>query len=137
MATKATITVKGFEKYLEDIFKAGRDVDQIVDKALIAAGDVFLAGMKSRVPVDTGHLLSNVTRTDPLVYANKHVIYVGVLDGVDKETAIQAVVVEFGSVRTPAQSFVRKTQDEDKRAARRAMVSVFKANGMDVKDTDQ
>lgn len=44
----------------------------------------------------------------------------------DEKTAIYANVQEYGSATTPAHPYIRPALDEDKRAARKAMLKVLK-----------
>ncbi len=119
------LTIKGFEKYLEDIARAGRDLDTAADRALAAGGAVLVEGMRQRVAKDTHNLENHITCTEPVQDGNFHFIEVGLNKGVDANTARYGNVQEFGSAHTPAHPYVRPTTDEDMGKARAAMRKVF------------
>lgn len=130
MGLKTKLTTKGFEDYLERLAAAGADIDGISDKALAAGGAVLTAGMRRRVPKDTGNLEENLTVTEPMQDGNFHFIEVGLVAGmVDAKTAIYGNVQEFGSSDVAAQPYIRPTMDEDMGKARKEMRKVFEEEG--------
>ncbi len=125
MPIKGRLETKGFGEYLERLAKAGVEIDPITDQALSAGGDVLVEGMQSRAPVDTGNLQSKISRSEPVQEGNVHYIEVGLLHGVDAETARYGAAQEFGTSDMPAHPYIRPTMDNDMRKARAAMKDVF------------
>lgn len=137
MATRTTLTLEGFEAYLETLVKAGQDIDQVAEEGLAAGGDVLVAGMQQRAPYR--RISQAIRRTRVMADGNKRYLYVGVLRGTDAETARIANVWEFGGRSSPspknpkrhprpgirARPFVRPTLRQDARKAREAQVRVF------------
>ena len=84
--------------------------------------------MQKRAPRATGNLAEHLTISGPHQVGSDHFVYVGLTKAKDisRELAIYATVMEFGSTRTAAQSYIRSTLDLDGRKARAAMVAVFK-----------
>ena len=125
---RVTWSTSGFDEYLEQLDKAGKNVDEVAPQALQAGAEVLLAGMAQRVPRDTGNLADHLGIYGPFQDVSDHFVYVGLWRGknVSRELAIYATVMEFGSVHTPARSYIRATLDQDGRKARAAMVAVFK-----------
>ncbi len=132
MPIKTRLTTKGFEEYLENIARAGKNIDVIADEALEAGGEILLDGMHRRVPKDTGNLDANLELMGPVQDGNFHYIDVGLGKGTDADTARYGNVQEFGSATTPAQPYVRPTLDSDMGKARRAMRDVFIESGLGI-----
>ena len=130
MATWVKLTTKGFEEYLENLARAGKDIDAITDRALRAGGEVLLQGMKRRVPKDTGNLEANLKIEGPKKDGNFHYILVGLVNA-DGETARYGTAQEYGTSSMAAQPYIRPTIDEDKAKAGKAMLEVFKDAGME------
>lgn len=129
MPTRAKLTTKGLEKYLEALAQAGRDVDAAAARAVQAGADVALDGMKKRVPRDTGNLERNLevaTGRD----GNMHWGEIGLLKGVDADTARYGNVQEFGSSTMTAQPYIRPTMAEDKGKIRAAMRESLEQDGV-------
>lgn len=126
MPIKTRITTKGFEEYLEKIARAGKDIDRVSDEALGRAGEILLAGMRTRVPVDTHNLQNSLDVDGPKSDGNFHYVEVGVVNP-DAETARYGNVQEYGSAHTPAQPYIRPTFDGDMTKARAEMKKVFVA----------
>lgn len=124
MPIKTRITTEGFSEYLERLKKAGRDIDVVTDEALERGGETLLAGMNTRVPVDTHNLQSHLAVEGPVQDGNFHYVEVGIIDA-DADTARYGNVQEFGSANTPAQPYVRPTLDGDMSKARAEMRRVF------------
>ena len=71
---------------------------------------MFRAAMVARVPVDSGNLRDHIKIFTPSAEGDYNYVAVGIirhLDYTDRETAIQAISVEFGSVRMAAHPFIR------------------------------
>jgi HK97 gp10 family phage protein len=129
MATWVKLSTKGFEEYLENLARAGKDIDAIADQALAAGGEVLLQGMRRRVPKDTGNLESKLRIDGPHRDGNFHYILVGLVNA-DAETARYGTAQEYGTSSMAAQPYIRPTIDEDKGKAGKAMLEVFKEAGM-------
>ena len=133
MAVRSKLTTKGFEKYLENIAKAGRDVDASADRALLAGGELLQDGMIRRAPELTGNLKGHIKIKGPEQEGNFHSIEVGVIHDrkfTDEETARYANAQEYGTSSMGAQPYVRPTLDEDKRKARKAMKESLEKDGV-------
>lgn len=124
MPIKTRITTQGFSEYLERLKKAGRDIDLVSDQALERAGEILLAGMKTRVPKDTHNLESHLSVDGPVQDGNFHYVEVGINEA-DADTARYGNVQEFGSAHTAAQPYVRPTLDGDMAKARAEMRRIF------------
>lgn len=123
------MSTKGFDEYLEKIGKAGQDIDQITDQALIVGGKILVDGMQARAPELTGNLKSKIHATEPIVDGNYHFIEVGLPSDVDAETARYGNTQEFGSSSMAAHPYVRPALNEDMNVARSEMKNVFTGNG--------
>ena len=132
---KAYLRLEGLEQYLEELVKAGKDIDRIAEEGLEKGADVFIGGMRRRAP--------NWTRIWPFIKksgmgrdGNKRYIYVGVLRDTPAENARIANVWEFGGPgvtnkrnrqhrRITARPYIRPSLRQDAGKARTAMVEVF------------
>jgi HK97 gp10 family phage protein len=134
MATWVKLTTKGFEEYLENLARAGKNIDAVTDKALNAGGEVLLKGMKRRVPKDTHNLENNLKIEGPKKDGNYHFVIVGLVHA-DANTARYGTAQEYGWLskkgHNPGQPYIRPTLDEDKRKAGKAMLEVFKEAGVE------
>lgn len=130
MAVRSKLTTKGFDKYLEDIAKSGKNVDAVTDKALLAGGGVLKDGMRKRAPKDTHNLEEHLDVDGPFQEGNFHFVEVGLKRGTDAETARYGNAQEYGSSSMPAQPYIRPTLDEDAKKARKAMKQVFEEEGV-------
>jgi HK97 gp10 family phage protein len=128
MATWVKLTTKGFAEYLENLARAGQDIDAITDQALAAGGEVLLKGMKRRVPKDTGNLENHLVIWGPQQDGNYHYILVGLVNA-DAKTARYGTAQEYSTSSMAAQPYIRPTIDEDKSQAGKAMLEVFKEAG--------
>ena len=104
---KAKLTVTGLDDYLLALHKAGEDINKISREALGEAGEVLQAEMKRRVPVDTGNLRDHIEIFTPSGEGDFNYVRVGIVGLPDKQTAKQAIAVEFGSVHQASQSYIR------------------------------
>lgn len=130
MVARVQFSLKGLDDYLEKVQQAGNDVDDATDRALVAGGDVLLAGMERRVPRLTGNLAANLVRTEPERDGNYHSLEVGILSNVDAETARYGNVQEYGSPKMAAQPYIRPAFDEDKSKARKSQRDSLKQDGI-------
>jgi HK97 gp10 family phage protein len=129
MAVRGNLSMKGLERYLEDLTAAGANVDECADRALAAGGDVALEGMQRRAPEDTGNLKGKLAASAPETDGNLHVVRIGLAADVDAETARYGNAQEYGTASMPAQPYVRPTFDEDKSKISGAMRSQLKQDG--------
>jgi hypothetical protein len=137
MTTRATLTLDGFDAYLETLAKAGQDIDRVAEQCLAAGSDVLVGGMQKRAPY--GLIKQAIRKTVIMADGNKRYLYLGVLRGTDAETARIAAVWEFGGRTTPspknprrkprpgikARPYIRPTLRNDAKKARAAMEDVF------------
>lgn len=136
MPTRSKLDLSGFEEYLEELVKAGADIDLAADEALAAGADVLVAGMKRRAPF--GLIRNAIGRTGIMRDGNKHYVYIGVLRDAGPEVNRIAAVWEFGGRDTPgpggrkprpgleAHPFVRPTFRSDSGKAKAAIEAVFR-----------
>lgn len=129
MATTGSLSLNGVNKYLEDLARAGKDVDRAAKSGLMAGGQVIADGMKQDVPKDTHHLENTIGVEEPQQSGNFIFTRVGVLTD-DKETAIYGNVQEFGSSSVEAQPFVRPSFKKKKAAAMKAMRKAIENEGL-------
>jgi HK97 gp10 family phage protein len=124
MATRVKLTTTGFEPFMEQIAKLGKNLDAVVDRALEAGAEVLLEGMQRRVPKDTHNLEEHLKTDGPHQEGNYHYITIGLMDA-DAETARYGNAQEYGTSSMAAQPYIRPTLDSDKRKAGAAMKKVF------------
>jgi HK97 gp10 family phage protein len=157
MPIKSRLVTKGFEEYLEKLAKAGQDIDEITDEALVAGGEVLVAGMKRRAPVMTGTLKARILCSAPRRVGTIHFVRIGpdlgdelANYGVDMpgrparrqkkghgqknwktwgRQYLYFIYQEYGTSDTPPHPYIRPTFDHDMRAAQAAMRRVFEARG--------
>ena len=129
MAVRFVMDLKGLDEWLEKIARAGGNVDDACDKALVAGGSVILDGMLAKVPKDTGNLENHIKMTPPKREGNQHFIEIGVLNA-DAKTARYGLVQEYGSAHDQAQPYVRPALDQLRTAARAAERESLKADGI-------
>ena len=102
---------KGLYTWMEDLAKAGADVDAVADEMLIAGGQVILDGMKRRVPKRTHNLERHLTISEAKHEGNRHWVTIG-LEGADADTARYGNAQEFGTTSMAAQPYLRPAFDE-------------------------
>lgn len=129
MATTGKLSLDGLRPYLEDLARAGQNVDAAAKTALEAGGEVIAREMVQRVPKDTHHLEETIAVDGPYQSGNFVYVQVGVITG-DKETAIYGNVQEFGSSSVEAQPYVRPSFQAKKAAAMRAMKQSLQSAGV-------
>jgi hypothetical protein len=129
---KATLKLEGFEQYLEELVKAGKDIDRIAEEGLEKGANIFVSGMQRRAPY--GRIRTRIRKSSIGRDGNKRYLYVGILRGTEAEDARIANVWEFGGPgkkvgrkhRTiTARPFIRPSLRQDAGKARTAMVEVF------------
>ena len=137
MTTKATLKLEGFEAYLEELNKAGEDINLVAEEGLEAGADVFVAGMKRRAPFERIRMRIRKSRMGR--DGNKRYIYVGVLRDIPTEDVRIANVWEFGGRTSPspknprrkprpgirARPYIRPSLRQDAGKARMKMVDKF------------
>lgn len=124
MATRVKLDTKAITNYLEELVNKGKDIDQVVPKALKAGGEILLEGMKKRVRKDTHNLEEHLDMVGPYQDGNYHYVKVGLSQKADAETARYGNVQEYGSSSMEAQSYIRATMDHDGRKARKEVLNV-------------
>jgi len=125
---RSSLNVRGLENYLEDLAKAGKDIDAIADEALQAGGEILLDGMLRRAPKKRGNLRAHIKMIGPAADGSYHFVKVGVY-AINRETEKYFFYQENGSPRNSAHPFIRPTFAEDYKRARARMVEVFKSRG--------
>lgn len=117
----------------DQLAELGEDIDQVAAESLDAGADVVLAGMKKRVPVDTGDLKNQLKKGKTKRDGNVTMIEIGQVgedSKISPQDAIKANVNEFGSSSMQAQPFVRPTMTEDKSKINKAMRKPFIDRGI-------
>lgn len=110
MATWAKLELTGLEAYLEEIEKAGHNIDGAARDAVYEGAVTLQEKMQSFVPILTGRLFMHILIKGPITEGNFSYCEVGVLHDIaftPKDVAIQANVIEYGSTRQSAQPFIR------------------------------
>ncbi|GAP11746.1 phage protein, HK97 gp10 family [Bellilinea caldifistulae] len=133
MATKATLTLKGLDEYLEKIAAAGKDVDEAAARAVLAGAEVLQEGMRNRVPVRTGNLRENIRIFGPEWDGNFVFCEVGLIHRrgwTDADTARYGNAQEYGTSSMAAQPYIRPTIAEDGKKARDAMKESLEESGV-------
>ena len=113
--------------YLEELAKAGSDIDEIAEEALDAGGKILQNGMESRAPHLTGNLQGHIQMIK-ITDGNWHARKVGVY-AVNRETEMYFFYQENGSPRNPPHSYIRATFDHDWKRAKARMIEVFRDRG--------
>lgn len=131
---KAALSMpKALMELYDQLAELGEDIDQVAAESLDAGADVVLAGMKKRVPVDTGDLKNQLKKGKVKRDGNVTMIEIGQVgedSKISPRDAIKANVNEFGSSSMPAQPFVRPTMTEDKSKINKAMRKPFIDRGI-------
>jgi hypothetical protein len=137
MTTRATLNLDGLEAYLEELIKAGKDIDLVVEDGLEKGADVFISGMQRRAPFE--RIRVRIRKSAMGRDGNKRYLYVGVLRDTPAEDARIANVWEFGGRTTPssknprrkprpgirARPYIRPSLRQDAGKARSAMEKEF------------
>lgn len=124
MTTRVTVSMKGFDKFLEELGNAGKDVDQSIQKALMAGAEVAKKGMQKRVRKDTHNLQDHIQIDGPHMKGNFSYVDVGVIPKesfTDADTARYGNAQEYGTSSMEAQPYIRPTISEDAGKIRKAM----------------
>lgn len=135
MVTQVRFETKGLAEYLENIQKAGRDIDAAAQRALMKGAAVLEAEMESLAPIDTGNLLEHIQIKGPLQEGNFNYVEVGIIHDAsftDAETATYGNVQEYGSPskNIPAQPYIRPAIDRKRAAVMRLLRESLKAEGL-------
>jgi hypothetical protein len=134
---KLSLKLEGFENYLEELVKAGKDIDRIAEEGLEKGADIFISGMQRRAPF--GRIRTRIRKSAIGRDGNKRYLYVGVLRDSSAEDARIANVWEFGGRTAPsskyprrkprpgirARPFIRPSLCQDAGRARKEMEDVF------------
>ena len=129
MATTGKLELSGLANYLEELARAGQDIDAAAGRALDAGAQPILAQMKVLVPKDTHNLEGHLTIDGPHRTGNFSFVEIGLV-AADKETGIYGNVQEYGSSSVQAQPYVRPALKSKKAAAMRAMKESLKSEGL-------
>jgi len=132
MTTQTSLSTKGFEEYLERIARAGINIDDSADKALLAGGEEIQEEMLRHVPQFTMNLAKHIQIKGPIRDGNYHFVEVGVIHDAaftDANTARYGNAQEYGSVKNVAHPYIRPGMKIGKSAATKAMKESLKADG--------
>jgi len=129
MATKGRLEFSGLANYLEELARAGQDVDAAAARAIEAGAEPILKEMVRLVPKDTHNLEHHLKVDGPHKEGNFTFIDIGVIDA-DANTAIYGNVQEYGSASNAAQPYIRPALKAKKAAAMRAMKESLKGEGL-------
>jgi HK97 gp10 family phage protein len=130
---KSQFPVTGLDEYLEVLQNAGEDINEVSRSALAEAGEMFQSAMVARVPVDSGNLRDHIKIFTPSAEGDYNYVAVGIIHDLaytDKETAIQARAVEFGSVHMAAHPFIRPAVRATRGAVQKLIRERLKAAGL-------
>jgi HK97 gp10 family phage protein len=133
MATRVKVSTKGFEEYLEKLANAGRDVDESVQKALIAGANVAQKGMQKRVRKKEHNLEKHIQIDGPHQDGNFSYVDVGVIPKksfTDADTARYGNAQEYGTSSMEAQPYIRPTMKEDAGKIRKAIKNSLIEDGV-------
>lgn len=134
---KVWMKLEGFDQYLEELVKAGKDIDQVAEECLEAGSEVLLAGMQRRAPHDV--IKNALRKTEVMKDGDKRYLYLGILRDTDAETARIADVWEFGGPgktghggkrkhrSITARPYIRPTLRSDAKKARAAQIEIFES----------
>lgn len=137
MTTRAWMTLEGYDEYLDELLKAGQDIDLVAEQCLEAGADVLVSGMQSRAPFPM--IKQAIRRTAVVADGNKRYLYLGILRTTNADTARIAAVWEFGGRTSPspknprrhprpgihAHPYIRPTLRNDAKKARAAEEEIF------------
>ena len=126
---KGKLTLDGLSNYLEELAKAGQDIDAAAHGALEVGAEILEKEMIALVPKDTHHLESTIGVDGPHQHGNFSYVLVGVVNA-DKETAIYGNVQEYGSSSVEAQPYIRPAFKRKKAAVMKAMKNHLQSLGM-------
>jgi HK97 gp10 family phage protein len=129
MAIRVKLETKGLTKFLEQIAASAQNIDELVDDALKAGGEVLKAGMRRRVRKDSHNLEEHIDVEGPFNDGNQHFVTVGLKKSTDADTSRYGNAQEYGTSNMAAQSYIRATVDEDMGKARAAMKKVIMGSG--------
>ncbi len=126
--TTGRLSLDGLTEYLEELVRAGEDIDAAAQRALDAGSKPILEEMQVLVPKDTHQLEEHLGVDGPHQYGNFSYVDIGVITG-DTEIAIYGNVQEYGSARIEAHSYIRSSMKRRKATAMNAMKESLKADG--------
>lgn len=129
MATTGKLELTGLANYLEDLARAGKDVDAAAQRALADGAQPILDEMKALVPKDTRNLERHLKIDGPHLDGNFSYVEIGIITD-DKETAVYGNVQEYGSSSVAAQPYIRPSFKSKRAAAMKAMKASLKAEGL-------
>jgi len=108
-----TVQVEGLKELEAKLIKLGGVAGgKVLRQALMAAANPMVKSAKAKVPVDRGKLKSNIRKRSKLGKGKSNTV-AEVMMGVTKK-AWYGHLVEFGTINTPAQPFLRPAFDENK-----------------------
>jgi len=124
--------VKGIDKLRARLAKSGTTIEQAVGPVMLEGADRVVATARSLVPRDSGELAASIHHTG-IKPTKRGGIRVSIVAGSD-ETRVgkggmfqKARLVEFGTVKTPAQPFFFPAWRLNRRSIRSSMSRAMKA----------
>ena len=117
---------------MEKLVGAGQNIDDSVDKALMAGAPLIQDEMLARVPFSTGNLAEHIAIKGPERDGNFHSVEVGIIHDInftDEDTARYGNAQEYGTSTMEAQPFIRPGMDNGKGKANKAMKESLMKDG--------
>jgi len=127
--------LNGLEQYLENIQRAGNDVDVAASEAVDAGAEIVFEDVQANAPVlkkddprrVKGQLKSDVYRTEVQHDGDYHFVVVGVDE---KKDLPYETFVEYGTSDTAAQPFFRPGFDNNRNKVHAAEREILKDKGL-------
>lgn len=118
---RTRMQVKGLKELKKNLEKVGRNVDDVLDEAIMAGAKVIEQAAKSKAPVKTGRLRRSIT----VEIKDKEDNFITVRVGPGKE-GFYGRFVELGTKKMAAKPFLRPAFDENVQEARKEIRRVLK-----------
>lgn len=141
MVTQGYFDLKGMSEYLEEIAKAGKDIDLASQRAIAKGSDILKVEMKTLCPIGDaakgdphpGNLFAHIQIKGPIQEGNFNYAEVGVIHDAaytDADTATYGNVQEYGSATNKAQPYIRPAIDSKRRIVMATMKESLKEEGL-------
>ncbi len=131
---KATFTIKGLDTWLEDLAKAGQDVDQVVTDVLEEARPVAEERMRTILHNTSEQWTGETAKTLYTTPVQKDGNFIFFEMGANTGDDPSAQYKEYGRIRQKAEPFLRPSLTELRRSGIKKMLkAVFERMGMETK----